>query len=893
MRKIYQYSLLIILFILSGCGCDNSIVEGSTDNYITHDSSVIIFADGCSDINGSTSNTEEGNTNNFFSAYVPTGQCDDYYGGSGSWSNRGRWIKVPGDASSVLNGDNLSVTVHGNIHYCSYGYDNKNPSPTITVKPAHPKETWFEYDPTLYSEGELPEPTQLPVQEGQLIVLEVSQSPTTGLALGEDAANLTAICADTDYDGFVNERCKAIKGFALTIYTVNGEDATEIVTLDNKDSNDSTYTTSKFRYPDLFKPFINQTVTVPETTAFEDLGGDTQNLPDAGEEISVSYRTALNNFDYWVKNKYGPSHISGIGPGKYAFKVPEGMNGVLGFSIAQEAGLAEDGTAGAGDGYYNINVRSSNPGCHVRDSIVSETGDRGAVQVLITNSNPNIEDTTTEFPENTTSIAEYYPELLKYIADKSGVTITSNANALSDLVVYSEYEQDLIVIDSQEYSGKAHSTGDLWLKVRDDYYHDNIGQYQVDVEVTTKIQTLVSDFLADVSDPIIESLDNTQKIIYDSFASDSRWINIMQMSLFLYITIYGAGFILGISQTSANDMVVRAIKIGVIVVLFKPDSWEFFNTYFFKLFTDGKDFLITAVTGDTSSDKSGVFGFVDDMFYTFFSEYTWEKLTAMTPYLIGFVYVCIFILVMVLYTVAMAKVFIVYLLTLVGIALLLSLAPMFMVVLLFEKTRKIFLNWVKYLADYAIQPVILFAALYVMNEIFMTFWNNALDITIRYGGVWNLNFFGVDGWTYGVIPAFDFGCVQYYCIDKANDNDNCSGPDCCGSFDMFDMLANVLILYVFVYTIQAIFAHIPTLTESLMKTSSASSTSGTANKIMQTAVNFAQGGDPVAKQKHRNRLEARESKEKEYSAKRAGSKDSAKNKNSDNKNTSSAEVTKT
>lgn len=829
MRKLYLYSLLIVLFILTGCSCGTDAVTGDTDNYITYDSSVIVFADGCSDIDGSTSMSQQGNGDTS-SVYAPTGECDDYYGGTGSWANRGRWIKVPGDASSVLNGDNFSVTVHGNIHYCSYGYDNKNPSPLISAIPNNPIQTWFEYDSALYGDGELPAPTQLPVQAGQLIVLEISQTPvTTGISLAKASDNITNICADTDYDGFAAGTCRGINGFGLTVYI--GDDKSgykEVVTLDNKASSDSTYTAATSRYPDMFKPLIN-------TSYYDDV---TQTW------VSTTYDNALDNFDEWVFDKYGAENISAIGPGKYVFKVPEGMNGVLGFAIAQ-GDVLSSGAVDDYDGYYTISVLSAHPGCHVRDSIVSDPGSRGAMQILVADSglNPNIEDTTTEFPDNTTTIAEYYPELLQFISQNAGISIESDATVLGDLVAYSEYEQTLILVDSQEFSGRAPGTGDLWLKVRDDYYHDNVGQYQADVQVTTKKQTLVSDFLADITDPVVDSLNSTTKIIYDSFSTSSNWLNIMQMSLFLYIAIYGAGFILGISQTSTNDMVIRAVKIGVVTVLFEPDSWDFFNTYFFKLFTDGKNFLIAAVTGDTSSDLSGVFGFIDDMFYTFFSEYTWEKLAALTPYLIGLIYICIFITVMILYTVAMAKVFIVYLLTIVGISLLLSIAPLFMVTLLFERTRTIFLNWVKYLADYAMQPVILFAALYVMNEVFMTFWNNALDIDIRYGGVWELDFFGVDGWTYGVIPSFSFGCVQFYFID--------------GGLDAFGMFVNVLMLYIFVYTIQAIFSHIPQLTEHLMSTSTASSTSGTAGKIMQKAVNFAQGGDPVARQKYRQGLERR------------------------------------
>ncbi len=804
MRKIPLYLFSIILFFLSACDCSFNEVTGDTNNYITYNSSVIIFADGCSDDAGDTDSS---------AVPVPLGKCDDYDGGS--WKNRGRWVKVPGDASSVASSNEFSVSVEGSVYYCTYGYDNRNPPPTAIVRPANQKQTFFEYDAESYSEEELPAPTELPVEEGQLIVLDISESSSSvGLAIGENYAGISDVCSDTQYDDFVSGLCRAKDGLGLTVYVGD----TEVVTLDNKDisSDNATYSIQKYRYPDLYKPFI----------------------PDS----------ELENFYSWVQNKYSKD-VSGVGPRKYVFNVPKDLSGVLGFSIAQEAGTIVDGSgkivAGSGDGYYEIEVMSTIPSCLIKKSIVSEKGERGAVQILIQPKgvNPNSVDTAVEDFDNTSTISEYYPELIQYIASKTGVTITSDASALGELVVFSDYENDIVVMTSEEYNGRANSTGIFWLKVRDDYYHDNVGQYQVNLELTTKKSTIVSEFLADLTDPIIESLDKTTQIIYNSFATSSNWLSIMKMSLMLYIMVYGAQFMLGLAQITVRDAFIRFFKIAVIIVLFDNNSWDFFNQYFFKLFTDGKDFLITAVTGDASEDKSGIFGFVDDVFYTFFAKITWEKLAALLPYMIGLVYIAIFIQVMILYLVAMAQVFIVYLLTLVGIALLLSLAPMFMVTMLFERTRNIFLNWVKYLVDYALQPVILFAALYVMNSIFMTFWNNAMDIKIEYGGVWSLDFLGVFDWTYGVIPSFGFGCIQYYRV--------------IGGLDIFDMFTQVMMLYIFVYTVKAILDHIPTLTESLTGASTASSTSQTAGSIIQSAMNFAQGGDPIEKQRTRDNLNSR------------------------------------
>jgi type IV secretory pathway VirB6-like protein len=793
-KRVLNPLLFILLFLLGACSDSCNLIETTVSNYETYTSSVIVFADGCNSESGSTSQSRS-------TTPEPTGVCD---GSENGYVNRGRWVKVP--SITAKDGSSLSIDVYGNIFYCSTGYDNKNTPPRIAVQAIPDVQTVFE------------DGSEVPVKGGQQIVLDIADIGTVAL---NDNPSLPDCDSNQYYSSFVNGSCKTNGGRGLSIYVKNNTDdlITEIVTLDNTtqdfDTSESIYQLNTSRFPNLYSPYIAQ----------------------AEQETFFSY----------INTKYSKD-VEPAGPNRYVFLVPEGLEGVLGFNIAQ-------GREGTGE--YSVEVKSTPPGCMVEKSIIKEDenpGERGALMVLVedTDLNPNdIDNVLSTFDAYDSDISEYYPELVNYMASRIGVDLSvfQDKAILEDMKVSSVGTSSLdpYVMLTANFDGNSNNDGNIWLKVKDDYYHDNIGQYEVELRVTSKKQSLVSDFLNDITTPVFNSLDRTSKIIYESFAADIRFQNIMKMSLMIYIMIWGAQFILGLSSTTARDAVVRMLKIAVVIQLFNTNSWDFFNEYFFKLFTEGKDFLITAVTGDNSSDRSGIFGFVDDVFYIFFSAETWKKFLALIPSLIGLVYMFMFITVICIYLVALSEAFIVYLITITVISLLLSIAPMFFVAALFERTKKLFFNWIKALTDYAMQPVVLFAVLYVVNQLFMTFWNNATDYDVCYGGVWKIWFWGVEAWTYQVIPAFYVGHVHFYNVY--------------GDFQGYEMFMEIMILYIFAATSRSILAHTPTITEGILGSSSATKIYHAAQGALKSMQNTLSGGDPVERNKERKALDIKDKKE--------------------------------
>ncbi len=588
------------LVLLSSCSCQCDLIpipHVDASSYSTVTSKVTVFADGCSNADGVVG-----------SDGIPLGSCD----GMGEYNNRGRWVSVPNIIT--VPDSQIQVGVYGSVYYCSSGYDNKNSSPQMVVKPGAGIQT-------LFSDN-----LSMSVNSGQVLVFKVFESAAdNGVGIGVNPSTLVnlPICGDTDYDKFANGNCRAKQGYGLTIYIDNKE----IVTLDNMAKDGDYYPIANARYPDLFKTYL------PSSFA----NGDSISLdPKYYADVYAAYYATLNN----------------TGPGKYVFMVPENVKGVIGFSIAQA-----NGTFGAGQ--YTLDVLTVPQACFVSESqAAAQPGARGALQVLISEANPNdTDDVLAVFDAYDDDISSYYPELVNYINSKVGVAISSDAEILSNLEVSSTPGLSPLVLTEPGYSWTANASGSVWFKVRDDYYHDNVGQYNVSVEMTTKKgNDQVSSFMQSIIDPVTTSLNKAVQIIYANFIEDNRFLNIIKMSLVLYIMVYGAEFMLGLTSVSSYDVIGRIFKIGVVVELFDPDHWDFFNDYFFKMFTDGSNFLVVSITGDGSTYKTGIFGFIDDVFNIFFAEDTWKRLAALIPSVIGVVYFFVFVWIMVIYLVVLVKV---------------------------------------------------------------------------------------------------------------------------------------------------------------------------------------------------------------------------------------------
>lgn len=78
----------------------------------------------------------------------------------------------------------------------------------------------------------------------------------------------------------------------------------------------------------------------------------------------------------------------------------------------------------------------------------------------------------------------------------------------------------------------------------------------------------------------------------------------------------------------------------------------------------------------------------------------------------------------------------------------------------------------------------------------------------------------------------------------------------------YEMLIEVMMLYLFVYTVKGILAHAPTITQKIMGSSgSATTIYAMAKGMVNSASNAISGGDPIEKYNNRSRLKDKDDKE--------------------------------
>ena len=146
---------------------------------------------------------------------------------------------------------------------------------------------------------------------------------------------------------------------------------------------------------------------------------------------------------------------------------------------------------------------------------------------------------------------------------------------------------------------------------------------------------------------------------------------------------------------------------------------------------------------------------------------------------------------------------------------------MFIVLILFDLTKKYFDNWIKHLAAYALQPVLMFGALYIMTTIFLELWNSLMDFDVCWGQLLKL-YMPLSSWTQGYLPNINLGCVQFFAVK--------------GGIDYINMFGASFALTIFTFAINNIMSHIPEITDSITAVYTASTLSNKANQTVQQAM---------------------------------------------------------
>lgn len=209
------------------------------------------------------------------------------------------------------------------------------------------------------------------------------------------------------------------------------------------------------------------------------------------------------------------------------------------------------------------------------------------------------------------------------------------------------------------------------------------------------------------------------KHLYESFVKSSKTNTIRSTIislLVLYIILYTLYYFFGLTHISIYEFLIICVKIGVITQLLQDNSWNFFYNNAFSIFVNTPKQLIEIA--NFRGTTSNVFEFLDLPLNRFLS---WHSVLLIVSLIfsgpLGIVSFCLVIWGLITVSLSIFNALFSFITSIAIVALLLSLAPIFIICLLFAYTRQMFHNWVKNLARFAIHPVVLLIFISLISQV--------------------------------------------------------------------------------------------------------------------------------------------------------------------------------
>lgn len=272
------------------------------------------------------------------------------------------------------------------------------------------------------------------------------------------------------------------------------------------------------------------------------------------------------------------------------------------------------------------------------------------------------------------------------------------------------------------------------------YYEDN--KYTVNLFLKRKINDFISSTVNKIFDFITDGSEDGIKIPYEGYRKGL--LQGVRALLILYVTFTVVGYMLGTIQLSKFDFIIRIFKIAFIAFAFSDRSWELFGTTLSRLFIDGSTYLVDSFSGYIG-EGGKKFAFLDLTAGVLFTGETWLKfLSLMLSGPFGFIAFLAILYATFVFLRCIISATFKYVISTVLVAFLLSLAPLFIVFILFQQTKTLFDNWIKTLAHVSLQPVILFSSLSLLNQLMYSVLYNLTNFSACYQCLISVNFLSYD-----------------------------------------------------------------------------------------------------------------------------------------------------
>jgi type IV secretion system protein VirB6 len=236
-------------------------------------------------------------------------------------------------------------------------------------------------------------------------------------------------------------------------------------------------------------------------------------------------------------------------------------------------------------------------------------------------------------------------------------------------------------------------------------------------ELESKVKSGEEYILSDITKEIKEIIKDASKDLFEAFTGSAEYQAAVSAAATLMILVYAAGFMIGVVQASFGQVLKRLVILGIVFSIISPGGWNFFSQYAASFFNDGVDELIGGVleigTGIPYNTGDSPFVAIDGIAQYVASPDMIVAILGSTigggPYglAMGFILGAAFTGLIKLLIDGLRIYAVTYLLR----ALLIGLAPIFVVFMFFEKTKSMFSSWVNALVNQSLQPILFFTFL--------------------------------------------------------------------------------------------------------------------------------------------------------------------------------------
>lgn len=223
---------------------------------------------------------------------------------------------------------------------------------------------------------------------------------------------------------------------------------------------------------------------------------------------------------------------------------------------------------------------------------------------------------------------------------------------------------------------------------------------------------------------------------------------IISIVITLYVAVFGMQILMGTTQITAKEIVVRLFKIGVVAAFISQSAWGigFAFRFFVGLITQGSVWALAGsplAMAPTSSDVMPAYAFIDNIIYSSvtgpFNDDNAKILGLFAAMAVALPPLFMMALYWLWITVTLlTRTLVSFMLSVSAVAFLISLSPIFLSFMLFQFTFHFFETWLRYMISFCLQIIVVFAIVgmwFTIMSHFIDFFSYLSKVTFYWGDI--------------------------------------------------------------------------------------------------------------------------------------------------------------